>query len=217
MRTPVSPGEGGGLSAFKDALRREHSAKLALLEKERDDAIADLIAERRRSVETEVSRLRREHEERFRFLAEEMRKDAAAGVRRDLLQEFSRLRSDLEESMRSRCGSIRAQRDGEYGHLLRSFAEEALSRVGRPAVILVEPGEGTLVSGLVHRAPPQGPVEVREELLDGWGGCMVLSGSSVIDNTMKARWERLSPLFSLELSRLMHVYFQDIRKRIAKL
>ena len=60
-------------------------------------------------------------------------------------------------------------------------------------------------------------VEVREENIDGWGGCRAETENEIIDNTLLARWGRMKTVFSLRLSRLANDSFTEIRRRINKL
>jgi vacuolar-type H+-ATPase subunit E/Vma4 len=81
----------------------------------------------------------------------------------------------------------------------------------------VEPQDRDLLSSGTLESDFEDGVEIREENLDGWGGCRAVSENMVVDNTLLARWRRLSPSFSVRLSLLMNDSFSEIHNRISKL
>lgn len=207
----------GDLSSFREAIRREHLQKVEALEKQRDNEIAELIADRRTSVQRRVSKLRKEQEEKYLFLAGEMSKDSYAAARASFLDEFSKIRGGFEETLRGRIEGIRRSERERYAVVLRRLAAEALRVCGRPAVVFVEPQDRDLLSSGTLESDFEDGVEIREENLDGWGGCRAVSENMVVDNTLLARWRRLSPSFSVRLSLLMNDSFSEIHNRISKL
>ncbi|NCC57634.1 MAG: hypothetical protein EOM17_08400 [Synergistales bacterium] len=207
----------GDLSSFREAIRREHLQKVEALEKQRDNEIAELIADRRTSVQRRVSKLRKEQEEKYLFLAGEMSKDSYAAARASFLDEFSKIRGGFEETLRGRIEGIRRSERERYAVVLRRLAAEALRVCGRPAVVFVEPQDRDLLSSGTLESGFEDGVEIREENLDGWGGCRAVSENMVVDNTLLARWRRLSPSFSVRLSLLMNDSFSEIHNRISKL
>lgn len=206
-----------GLLSFQEALRKEHNRKILLLEQRRDDEIADHIAERRIAVQKKVLHLRREQEERFLFLSAEKKKDAAASVRLRFLVEFAKIRSECEEEIQTKAETLRSERKSRYVSLLLCLAEEALAIVERPAVVYVAPGDKELLSLVRPSSPLWSEVEIREESVEGWGGCRIVSGKTIVDNTLRTRWRSLSSSFSLQLSRLLAFSFSKIHGRITEL
>jgi len=207
----------GDLSSFREAIRREHLQKVEALEKQRDNEIAELIADRRTSVQRRVSKLRKEQEEKYLFLAGEMSKDSYAAARASFLDEFSKIRGGFEETLRGCIEGIRRSERERYAVVLRRLAAEALRVCGRPAVVFVESQDRDLLSSGTLESGFEDGVEIREENLDGWGGCRAVSENMVVDNTLLARWRRLSPSFSVRLSLLMNDSFSEIHNRISKL
>lgn len=207
----------GDLSSFREAIRREHLQKVEALEKQRDNEIAELIADRRTSVQRRVSKLRKEQEEKYLFLAGEMSKDSYAAARASFLDEFSKIRGGFEETLRGCIEGIRRSERERYAVVLHRLAAEALRVCGRPAVVFVEPQDRDLLSSGTLESGFEDGVEIREENLDGWGGCRAVSENMVVDNTLLARWRRLSPSFSVRLSLLMNDSFSEIHNRISKL
>ncbi len=179
--------------------------------------IGDLIAERRRSVEIAVRAMRREQEERFARLAREKRSAVLSYARERMLQAFQAERDAGESEIRRRIGLLRSEDSPAYARLLVGLAEEALALVGRPAAVVVEREDVAL---LPPRMMP-GTLWEGAEILgtdEEWGGgCRVLSGDRVIDNTLAARWEKLLPEFFTDLSRRMNERFAGIESDIAKL
>jgi hypothetical protein len=208
---------GKDLESFKEALAREHLEKVRLLERNRDEEIADLIAARRLSVQKKVSALRKEQEERFRFLAAEKRKSASASAGAFFLGEFSNLGTSFGEELRKMAETLRSfDREG-YGRILARLAEEVLGACGRPAVLLVEKGDAELLRETAGNRSLFEGVEIREANLNGWGGCRAETENEILDNTLLTRWGRMSSRFSLRLSRLMHDSFTEIHRRISQL
>jgi len=207
----------GDLSSFREALRREHLQKVEALERQRDNEIAELIADRRTSVQRRVSKLRKEQEGKYLFLAGEKGRNSYAAARTSFLDEFSKIRSGFEDALRGRIEEIRRSERERYGEILRRLATEALRVCGRPAVVFVEPQDRDLVSSGILESGLEEGVEIREENFDGWGGCRAVSENMVVDNTLLARWRRLSPSFSVRLSLLMNDSFSEINSRISKL
>jgi len=207
----------GDLPSFREALRREHIQKVESLEKQRDNEIAELIADRRTSVLRRVSKLRKEQEGKYLFLAGEKSKDSYAAARASFLDEFSKIRSGFEDALRGRIEEIRRSERERYGMVLRRLAAEALCVCRRPAVVFVEPQDMDLLSAGAMESGFEEGVEVREENLDGWGGCRAVSENMGVDNTLLARWRRLIPSFSVRLSLLMNDSFSEIHSRISKL
>jgi hypothetical protein len=208
---------GRDLESFKDALEREHLEKVRLLERERDEEIADLIAARRLSVQKKVAALRKEQEKRFRFLAAEMRKNASASAGAFFLGEFSNLATSFGDELRKMAEALRTSERERYGRVLSRLAEEALQSCGRPAILLVERGDGELLREAAEKSGLFEGVEIREANLNGWGGCRAETENEIIDNTLLARWGRMSSCFSLRLSRPMHDSFTEIHRRISQL
>ena len=210
------PDEREDLASFRQALREEHERKIARLEKERNDSLDELIGERRAQVELQVKEMRREHERRFSRLLEEKRNEGISSVRMSLLKHFDSLNRLCGDRMKEKSLSLR-KKDGEkYAALLLFLAREGLQAAGLPAVISVEPGDRALLSGAVGFPPGEG-VEIIEEPREKWGGCLVTSGTTVIDNTLHSRWNTLSGEFALELSRLLNDTFSEINDRISEL
>ena len=210
------PDEREDLASFRQALREEHERKFALLEKERNDFLADLIAERRAYVELRVKEMRREQEGRFIALLGEKRKEGIASVRKALLQHFDSLNRLCGEQIKEKIFSLRKERPEEYAALLHFLVREGLEAAGRPAVVSLEPGEGVLLSA--HADSPFGEgVEITEEPREGWGGCRITSGTTVIDNTLSSRWNKLSGDFTRKLSLLLNDTFSEIHDRISQL
>lgn len=215
---PLSPlpDEREDLASFRQALREEHERKIARLEKERNDSLDELIGERRAQVELQVKEMRREHERRFSRLLEEKRNEGISSVRMSLLKHFDSMNRLCGDRMKEKSLSLR-KKDGEkYAALLLFLAREGLQAAGLPAVISVEPGDRALLSGAVGFPPGEG-VEIIEEPREKWGGCLVTSGTTVIDNTLHSRWNTLSGEFALELSRLLNDTFSEINDRISEL
>ena len=210
------PDEREDLSSFRQALREEHERKIARLEKERNASLDELIGERRAQVELRVKEMRREHEQRFSHLLEEKRKEGIASVRSSLLRHFDSLNRLCGDRMKEKILSLRKNRTAEYASLLLSLAREGLEAAGLPAVISVEPGEAALLSSS-GEFPFGERVEIVEEPREKWGGCRITSGTTVIDNTLFSRWNKLSGEFALELSRLLNDTFSEINDRISKL
>ena len=208
---------GKDLESFKEALAREHLEKTGRLERARDDEIADLIADRRLSVQKKVATIRKEQDDRFRSLAAERRKSASASAGAFFLGEFSVLGTSFGEELREMAETLRASDRTRYGRVLSRLAEEALGACGRPAVLLVEKGDAELLRETAGSGSLFDAVEIRETNLNGWGGCRAETENEIIDNTFLTRWERLSSWFSLRLSRCMHDSFTEIHRRIAKL
>ena len=210
------PDEREDLASFRQALREEHERKIATFEKERNASLDELIGERRAQVELRVKEMRREHEHRFTLLLEEKRKEGIALVRASLLRHFDSLNRLCGEGMKEKILSLRKNRTEEYTSLLLFLAREGLDAAGLPAVISVEPGEAVLLSACCDFPPGEG-VEIVEEAREKWGGCRVTSGTTLIDNTLFSRWNKLSGEFALELSRLLNDTFSEIHDRISKL
>ena len=208
---------GRDLESFKDALGREHLEKVRLLERERDEEIADLLAARRLSVQKKVAALRKEQEDRFRFLAAEKRKNASASAGAFFLGEFSNLGASFGDELRKMAETLRTSDRERYGRVLSRLAEEALQYCGRPAVLLVERGDGELLREAAEKSGLFEGVEIREANLNGWGGCRAETENEILDNTLLTRWGRMSSCFSLRLSRLMHDSFTEIHRRISQL
>ncbi|MBL3539267.1 hypothetical protein [Aminivibrio sp.] len=208
---------GRDLESFKEALEREHLEKVRLLEMARDEEIADLIAARRLSVQKKVAALRKEQEDRFRLLAEETRKNASASATAFFLEAFSNLTASFGEELRKMAETLRISDRERYGRALSRLAEEALECFGRPAVLLVEKGEGELLRKTAENGGLFDGVEIREANLNGWGGCLAETENEILDNTLLTRWGRMSACFSLSLSRLMHDSFIEIHRRISQL
>lgn len=217
MTQTVSSAREEGLHGFKEALRRAHEDRIRALEKQVEREIDDRIAERRRSVEIAVRAVRREQEERFARLVREKRSAVLAYARERMLQKFQAERDGGESEIRRRIRLLRSEDRLAYARLLAGLAEEALALVGRPAAVVVERGDVPL---LPPRAMPgtlwQG-VEILGTDEEWGGGCRVLSGDRVIDNTLAARWEKLLPEFSTDLSRRLNERFAEIESGIAKL
>ncbi len=214
LATP--PDEREDIASFRQALREEHERKIARLEREQNAALDELIGERRAQVELRVKEMRREHEQRFSLLLEEKRKEGIASVRTSLLQHFDSLNRLCGDRMKEKSLSLRKNRDAEYTALLLLLAREGLEAAGLPAVISVEPGEAVLLSTTGDFPLGEG-VEIIEEPRHKWGGCLVTSGTTVIDNTLSSRWNKLSGEFALELSRLLNDTFSEINDRISEL
>lgn len=208
---------GKDLESFKEALAREHLEKTGRLERARHDEIADLIAERRVSVQKKVTALRKEQDARFSFLAGEKRKSASASAGAFFLGEFSNLAASFGEDLHKMADTLRTSDRERYGRALSRLAEEALMSCGRPAVLLVETGDADLLRETAENRSLFEGVEIRETHLNGWGGCRAETENEIIDNTFLTRWERLSSWFSLRLSRCMHDSFTEIHRRIAEL
>ncbi len=210
------PDEREDLASFRQALREEHDRRIALLEKKRDDTLAELIGERRAFVELRVKEMRQEQERRFKTLLEEKRKEGIASVRKTLLQHFDSLNRLSGEQIREKIFTLRKERSEEYASLLLFLAREGLEAADRPAVVSVEPGEAALLSASGD-SPLGEDVEIVEELREAWGGCRITSGSAVIDNTLFSRWKMLSGEFARKLSLLLNDTFSEIHDRISQL
>ena len=210
------PDEREDLASFRHALREEHDRKIALLEKEQNNVLAELIGERRAFVELRVKEMRREQEQRFARLLEEKRKEAIASVRKALLQHFDSLNRLCGEQIRGKIFFLRKERSSEYASLLLSLAREGLEAAGRPAVVSVEPGEAALLSagGDISLGKD---VEIVEEPRKKWGGCQISCGNSIIDNTLFSRWKMLSGDFARKLSLLLNDTFSEIHDKISQL
>ncbi|NLB82874.1 MAG: hypothetical protein GX791_01380 [Synergistaceae bacterium] len=214
LATP--PGKREDIVSFREALREEHERKIARLERERNGSLDELIGERRAQVELRVKEMRREHEQRFSLLLEEKRKEGIASVRTSLLQHFDSLNRLCGDKMKEKILALRKNRTAEYATFLLFLAREGLEAADLPAVISVEPGEAVLLSTSGDSPLGEG-VEIVEEPREQWGGCRITSGTTVIDNTLSSRWNKLSGEFALELSRLLNDTFSEINDKISKL
>lgn len=207
------------LKSFKEALRREHLAGIKRLEQERDEKITGLVADGRMAVQKKVSALRKEQEGRFSRLAAEKRKEGLSAAKNVFLEEFSRLQARAEEELKQKVSDLKASDGTRYGAAMAALVKEALEACGRPAVLMVEKGDGELVRKALGREEENllAGVELKEANLEGWGGCRAETENEIIDNTLLARWGRMKTVFSLKLSRLMNDSFTEISGRISEL
>lgn len=208
---------GRELESFKDALKREHLARIERLEKERDERITGMVADGRMAVQKKVSALRKDQEARFNRLAEEKKKEGWSLARAAFLEEFSELSRWSEGELEKKVSELKSSDRARYGASLAALAREALASCGRPAVLVVETGCGEIIRETLGKEGLLLDVEVREENIDGWGGCRAETENEIIDNTLLARWGRMKTVFSLKLSRLANDSFTEIRRRINKL
>ena len=206
-----------GLDSFKETLRQEHLGRIAFMEQERDEEIADLIAERRLSFQSRTAALRKEHEERFAFLAAEIRKKAIGEGRAFFFEELRKLRQSFAEDLQKKWRDLRRSEEGRWGLALKNLADEALQVCGRPAVLFVEVGDKALLEPLIKADDLYERVDIKETEFNGWGGCRAETENEIIDNTLLTRWERLSISFDLDLARIMNDSFQEINQRISEL
>lgn len=217
MTSPKEMKVAGDLDAFKEALRREHLARIKRLEEERDERITALVADGRMEVQKKVASLRKEQERRFHRLAGEKRKEGRSSAMTVFLEEFSRVTKEAEAELQQRTEELKSSGSPRYGKALAILAEEALEACSRPAVLFVERGDGQFVRKALEEGGLLADVEIKETDLNGWGGCRAETENEIIDNTLLARWGRMKTVFSLKLSRLMNDSFTDISGRISQL
>ena len=108
MTSPKEMKAAGDLDAFKEALRREHLARIKRLEEERDERITALVADGRMEVQKKVASLRKEQEAQFRRLAGEKRKEGRSSAMTVFLEEFSRVTKEAETELERWTAELRA-------------------------------------------------------------------------------------------------------------
>ena len=180
--------EGDDLSGFWAAMLAQHRDRCLALKRVVDDDLADMITARRLEVEGIVHGLRRscaarliEGLEANRRVEERQKRACEAEVQ----EVFSAL---LEDALRLRLEDFR--RSPEYRDVMEALAAEALKALPSPLAILVEKGDGGVLSpGGVFR-------EIREELEGVWGGLILVGEGQVVDNTFRTRWRRLRSSFT---------------------
>ena len=182
-------------SGFKEAILEQYKARYVALKREADEEIADMIAARRIEVEKTVHELLVSCEKKLAEGLRANRRHAEFRVAAFHSEILTLLLSELEERAKARIGDLRGSE--RYGLVMRCLAEEADRVIQAPVVALVEKGDA------VHLKSCKNIREVREELDGTWGGLMVveLAGARLIDNTLRARWKRLSPVLIQSLQR----------------
>jgi vacuolar-type H+-ATPase subunit E/Vma4 len=187
--------EPDGLAGFKRALLEQHRKRHIALKWAADEDLANIIMARRLEVEGIVHSIRLGNEAKLRDGTRENQRRARLKKREyesELIEVFF---EKIESALRLRLEEFR--RSPEYGRAMEALAVEARELLGGgPAVALVEKGEGVFLRSL--------DLEVMEELVDCWGGLVMLSegvdkNGPLVDNTFKTRWKRLYPSFALLL------------------
>lgn len=206
-----------GLDFFKGTLRQEHLEKVALLENQRDEEIADLFAERRLSFQSRTAALRKGHEDQFTLRTAEKRKKAMAQGRAFIFEELSKLHQSFTDDLQERWRELRRSDMERYSRALKNLADEALKACCRPAVLFVEEGGKALLEPLTEGDGLYDGVEIIETELKGWGGCRAETENEIVDNTLFTRWDKLSASFKLDLVRILNDSFQEINQRINEL
>ena len=182
-------------SGFKEAIIEQYKTRYLALKRQADEEIADMIAARRIEVEKTVHELLVSCERKLAEGLRANRRHAELRVAAFQSEILGVLLSELEERAKARIGDLRCSQ--RYGLVMRSLAEEADRVIQAPVAALVEKGDA------VHLKSCKNIREVREELDGAWGGLMVveLAGARLIDNTLRARWKRLSPVLMQSLQR----------------
>lgn len=198
------------VAAFKEALRAEYEMRIASERHRMEEDIVERVAERRSQVEKQVTSLRQEFAvEKTRYLG--MRK-------RFLLQELrDRITLLGEELLGAVEGKIEKRLEEESPlapntTLLDHLVAEAISALGTSCVVLVPPESRRTLS------PRSEIVDVREELDDPWGGCMVFAAHDTrifVDNTLRTRWRICRAEVGRELEKVLAPFVEEV-DRIAR-
>lgn len=202
------------LESFKQALREEYARKLEVLKDRFDQEFSSLIAARRIEVETKVQRIRESLAREFETEVAAARQSAFMALRARVLRAISETTNQLDEKVRDDISSLRKNPD-TYKAVLNDLAREALDALGEGKVVLcVAVGE----SHLVEEDPRVVRIEENPDIL--MGGVLAKdaeTGTHLLDNSLKTRWERLKPVMVETLSGQLSSLVNDVQEPLAEL
>jgi len=202
------------LESFKRALQDEYGRKLEAMEERFEKEFSALIATRRIEVETKVQRIREKQAVEFEKKLAIDRQSAFRELRSRVLGTISEITARLDERVVEQVTSLRSSRE-IYGAVLNDLAREALDALGAPKAIL-RVGEGEAV--LLEEDPRIARIEETADL--AMGGVLALdaeSGTHLVDNSLRTRWERLKPMMVENLSGRLAGLVSDVQEPLTEL
>ncbi len=188
---------GSDLDAFLLSFRTEGERELDRIKQEVEEQIADLIALRRREIETQIKEIREEHQEKISSHKKNLELKLRGEIQRkiDEMQEnlLARAKSDIEKKLDEvRSSSL-------YGEIINSFFNELVQDMGQNATFYVPRSE-------LARFSSTGLNVIPCDFEDNWGGCTAIDsqGGVVLENTFECRLDRLFPDVAREITKLFN-------------
>lgn len=214
IRERVGENEREALEAFKRAVRQEYERKIEVLRETFEQEFSSLVAARRMEVERKVQEIRVRHQNEFNARLALDKQEAVREFRSRVFEAIEKLLERVEAELAHRLESLRKQPEA-YGPVLNGLVQEALDVLALPgAAVRVKTGEGDLL-----RKDPR-IVRIEEaETLD-WGGAIVSeaeTGTTLVDNSLHTRWERLRPILVERLSRRLADLVEDVHQQLPEL
>ncbi|MFP4481708.1 MAG: V-type ATP synthase subunit E family protein [Thermovirgaceae bacterium] len=201
------------LEAFKASLRNEYQKRMEKLRAKYEEELSDAASKKRQEVELQVARRRSDQEKRYKKVLKEAQEHILTGMRHKVSVFTNESVALALEKMEERITRLRED-PKTYLPLMQSLATEAIEILGEPAVVFVDTGEGDL--------PLEHPLleSVQEKSVDRWGGCVVMdaaTGTRLVDNTLKTRWERAEKSLRFRLSESFHDVFEILERTAQQL